>query len=61
MTEAKTETQTDYRVGTCAPADVSAADMERCATLVIEGEAIENLDSVKRWLGLSCSRSRAQG
>jgi hypothetical protein len=44
------EAQADYRIETCAPGDLTAAEMERCTTIVIEGEAIENPDSVKTWL-----------
>jgi hypothetical protein len=46
----KPETQADYRVGTCAPAALTAAEMVRCTAIIIEGEAIENPESVKTWL-----------
>ncbi len=46
----KPETQADYRVGICAPGDLTAAEMARCAAIIIEGEAIENPESVKAWL-----------
>jgi hypothetical protein len=44
------EAQADYRFETCAPGDLTAVEMERCATIIIEGEAIENPESVKTWL-----------
>ena len=50
MTESNIETQTDYRVETCASGELTATEMERCATIVIKGEAIENPESVKTWL-----------
>jgi hypothetical protein len=50
MNGPKPEAQADYRVETCAPGDLTAAEMERCTTIIIEGEAIENPDSVKTWL-----------
>ena len=46
----KPEAQADYRVETCAPGDLTAAEMERCTAIIIEGEAIENPESVKTWL-----------
>jgi hypothetical protein len=50
MNDPKPETQPDYRVEAFAPGDLTAAEMERCATIIIDGEAIENPDSVKTWL-----------
>src|SRR4051812_32514973 len=50
MNDSKPEAQADYRVETCAPGDLTAVEMERCATIIIEGEAIENPESVKTWL-----------
>ena len=44
------EALVDYRVETCAPGDLTAAEMERCMAIIIEGEAIENPESVKTWL-----------
>ena len=50
MTDPKIETPTKYRVDTCAPASLSAAEMERCLTIVVNGGAIENPDRSKKWL-----------
>jgi hypothetical protein len=50
MNDSKPEAQADYRVETCAPMDLTAAELERCTSIVIEGEAIENSESVKTWL-----------
>jgi hypothetical protein len=42
--------QADYRVEVCAPSDLSAEEMKRCTAIVIEGQAIENPESVRTWL-----------
>ena len=50
MNDSKPEAQADYRVETCAPGDLTAVEMERCTRIVIEGEAITDPESVKKWL-----------
>jgi hypothetical protein len=50
LNDSKHEPQTDYRVETCSPADLSSAEKARCISIIIEGEAIENPESVKTWL-----------
>jgi hypothetical protein len=36
--------------GVQTPPPVTAVEMERCATIIIEGEAIEKPESLKTWL-----------
>jgi hypothetical protein len=50
MKDSKHESQADYRVETCSSADLTAAEMERCMSIIVEGEAIENPESFKTWL-----------
>lgn len=49
MTEPKND-ELDYRVETCTLGELGAAEIARCIEIVIEGEAVENPESVKRWL-----------
>jgi hypothetical protein len=50
LTDPNHDKQADYSVETCAPVDLTAAEIERCTTIVIEGEAITDPASVKKWL-----------
>jgi hypothetical protein len=50
LTDSNPDKQADYRVETCAPVDLTAAEIERCTAIVIEGEAITDPESVKKWL-----------
>lgn len=50
MSDSNYETTTEYRVETCAPMDLTAAEMQRCISIIVAGEAIENPESVKKWL-----------
>jgi hypothetical protein len=50
MTEAKNDANEEYRLDTSVPGGLTPADLQRCAAIIIEGDAIERPESVREWL-----------